>query len=129
MKKTLVVALYMGDEADSRYIKVTINNSLEQIAALIQSARNVPFIRFYDNAEESCLFETTKKGFIVYQDTWNIFAPDIAEMIFKPYRSIKILNFSIPEEDSCLKTVDEVIKKHQMPIDTSKWELDLDECS
>ena len=126
MKNTLVAVLHMGDEADSRYIKVSIHNSVEQIAALIQSAKNVPIIRFYDNSQESCLFEATKKGFIIYQSTWSIFAPDIAELIFKPYKSVRILNFWMPEENNNLRTITEVIEKYQMPIDTSKWEEHLD---
>jgi len=119
--KRLVVVLSHEDGSEEKKIKLSIANELDQVAALIQSAKEVSVKKFFDDNMEECLFEVTKKGFVIYDETWGIFAPDIAEMMWKPYNSIGIYDFGLPEDKNNLENAIKHIESMNIPIDFSKW--------
>lgn len=119
--KRLVAVLSHEDGIEEKEIRVSIANELDQVAALIQSAKDVSTKKFFDDKMEACLFEVTKKGFVIYEETWGIFAPDIAEMMWKPYNSIVIYDFGLPEDKNNLENAIEHIEGMNIPIDLSKW--------
>lgn len=118
----LIAVLNMGEDTDSKKLKVSIENEIEQIAALINSAKEVPLIEFYDGVQDICLFASKKKGFIIYDGTWSIFAQDIAEYMAKTKQTVKISNCWIDDEEQHLENLVKIIEEQKIPIDYTRWE-------
>lgn len=117
----LIAVLQMGEDTDSNQIKISIENELEQIAAMIKSTKGVS-VEFYDEEQSNCLFASTKKGFIIYDETWGIFAQDIAELTFKTKQKVRILNLWLNGEESHLENAIKRLQEYQIPIDCAVWE-------
>jgi arginyl-tRNA synthetase len=118
----LIAVLHIGEDAESKQLKVSIENEIEQIAALINSAKELPLIEFFDAVEEICFFASKKKGFIIYDGTWSIFAQDIAEHMAKTKQTVKISNCWIDDEEQHLENLVKIIEAQKIPIDYTKWE-------
>lgn len=118
----LKAVLHMGDDVSSKQIKVSIENEVEQIAALIKSAKEIPLIEFYDEIQDICLFASKKKGFIIYDGTWSIFAQDIAEYMHKTKQTVKVSSIWVEEEKYDFENGIKKIIECQIPIEHTMWE-------
>lgn len=132
MKEFLVATLHLEDNPNSRYVKVTLEKEVTQIANFLWSCRNVKFIRFYTSNQDKALFDFMDSNFYYADET----STDIESFFFEILNyyhlnrmtnsfvnntNVRIYNFWFSDDVNNLETFQRTIEHYGLDIDTLNW--------
>lgn len=125
-KQNLVVTLHVEDDKRSSYIKVSINNTGEEVIKLIRTINDVKLVRFYDYTQDNCLFECRKNGFTIFDPAYeSVIYEALEEFSMNSDKNVveyvDILNFWMNEPYNNLVEISKIIKHYNFGIKTEYW--------
>lgn len=125
----VIITLHKSQEPDSRYLKVTVENKLEQLANFFVSAYNVPLIRFFDKFQDKLLVEYKNREFYANDEGAQL-KENIKKIVAKATmiannectaELVRISNYWMSEEYNNYSVAVEIIKKYSFKIDYLRW--------
>lgn len=123
----VVATIHTGAEKYSQYIKVSIEDNLEQLANFMVSVIENKSVRIFDQYQEELLIEYQEGKFRFNENLKEVVEGIIAEMDFlfsnmKPRKVVKIHNYWMSDDNNSKVAAVKVIQAHGLKIDYSAWE-------
>lgn len=124
--RTIVATVHTSRERDSRYIKVSINDNLEQVSGFVASVLNCDSFRLYDESQDTTLLEYVQGEFrfdrkIESEANQLINELSLIRHNLRPAPVVRIQNFWMDERYNNLSEMLKVIKKNQLRIKVDMW--------
>jgi hypothetical protein len=122
----LVVTVHKGLEMNSHYIKLSIEDNLEQLANFLVSVINCNSARIFSHNQDDLILEYKENKFYfdIEKETEIRKILGEAELILEGKQernSVRIHNFWMDEQYNNIEQITKLIQKYELNADYSKW--------